>query len=300
MEIIADSLVKSFKSKVAVSGISFELVGKGCFGYLGPNGVGKTTTLRMLTSLLRPTSGKALIDGFDVMKEPRKALLRVGALIEDPQPYPWMDIGSFIDFAAGMHGIRITKSEIGEIAEKIKLPPLDSRCSTLSKGQKRRVILGALLAQDPDILILDEPSSGLDPAESVIFRNLIIELKKDKLIFLSSHILYEVTQICDYALFLNGGKIVERGSINELANRYKSGEIRVEFDREFDNRILDALKSQSLIVDYIMENKFTFLVEFDGDEIKRKEIVERLYPSGIKNIQDSRLGLEKAYEELIK
>ncbi len=193
MDIVLDEVSKKFGSSLVLDKVSMRLEGKGCFGYLGPNGAGKTTSMKVLTSLIRPDMGKASINGVDVAKDPVGAMKFVGALVEDPEPYSFMTGEQFISFAARIRGIERPPME--ELKKKLDLPPLEKKCNRLSKGQKRRVFLAAVMAQDPEVLILDEPTVGLDPAESVLFRNLIAELKKEKLVFFSSHLLYEVTQL---------------------------------------------------------------------------------------------------------
>ncbi len=129
--------------------------------------------MKILTSLIRPKGGSATINSVDVVRNPTRALKYVGSLVEDPEPYPFMTVREFITFAANIRGIR--NPPIDQLNHTLDLPPLGSKCSKLSKGQKRRVFLGAILAQDPEVLILDEPTAGLDPAESIIFRNLVTQ-----------------------------------------------------------------------------------------------------------------------------
>jgi ABC-2 type transport system ATP-binding protein len=300
MELAADNLVKQLGKTTALDGVSFKLEGKGCFGYLGPNGAGKTTTMKLFTNLLRPTSGRVMINGIDVTRAPATALKAVGSLVEEPEPYSFMTVREFMEFAARIRERNVDDVEMKRVSERLDLPPPDALCSKLSKGLKRRVFLAALLVQGTDILLLDEPSAGLDPAESVVFRNIILELKKEKLIFLSSHMLFEVTQVCDSVTFLNRGKIIETGSVGDLTRKYASKALRVEFTEHISTVALEKLKAEGTVSNFEAEGERVYLLRFDGKEETRKRLVDNLYPLGVRNIADAQLGLEQAYMELMK
>ena len=298
-ELIAESLSKNFGGFRALDEVSFKLEGNGCHGYLGPNGAGKTTTMKLFTTLLRPSRGKALVNGFEVSKHPTQALKSVGALIEDPEPYNFMTVQEFIEFAVKIRDENKTP-DLTHLNELLDLPPMDRKCSRLSKGQKRRVYIAALAAQDPEILILDEPSAGLDPAESVVFRNMIIQLKKERTVFLSSHLLYEVTQVCDSVLFVNKGKIVESGTVEELSKKFVSKALRVEFTTAIDESNVKGWQDRGLVSGYQKESDRAFVLDFDGREETRKALVDAAYSLGLRTIQDAKLGLEQAYLDLVK
>ncbi len=298
-ELIAERLGKEFGKFNAVKDVSFRLDGCGCFGYLGPNGAGKTTTMKLFSSLLRPSEGRALVNGFDVAGQRSLALKAVGSLIEDPEPYPYMTGREFIEFSVKVRD-QNRKADTKGLEEFLTLPPLDVKCSKLSKGQRRRVYLAALLAQDPDIFILDEPSAGLDPAESVVFRNTIMKLKKDRMIFLSSHLLYEVAQVCDYVMFINKGKIVEKGNVQEISKRFVSRALRVEFEPIAKEERLIELTRMGLVLGFDKEAERTYVLKFDGKDETRKAIVDELYRMGLRSVQDAQLSLEQAYLDLVK
>ena len=297
MDIVLDNVSKRFGNLTVLDRVSLDIEGKGCFGYLGPNGAGKTTSMKVLTSLIRPDTGTASINGFSVTKEPTKALKFVGSIVEDPEPYSSMNVREFITFAARIRGV--ADLHLDELTRLLDLPPLDSRCNKLSKGQKRRVLLGAVVAQTPEVLILDEPTAGLDPKESLIFRNMILSMKKEKLVLLSSHLLYEVTQLCDRVTFIDKGRIIASGGVEELARRFSPKSIKVEFARPLDEAEVAALRQRGLATGYSRESERTYVISFDGTEEGRERLVEEVVKLHIRTLQDAGLGLEQAYTELM-
>ncbi|EEZ93278.1 MAG: ABC transporter related protein [Candidatus Parvarchaeum acidiphilum ARMAN-4] len=223
MEIKVNNLTKRYPSKLALDNISFYHKGKGVIGYLGPNGAGKTTTFKILAGLLKPTSGSVFIDGFDVTKNLKKVLLNVGAVIESPEPDKFQTIKEALTMSGEFRGL--SKEDINHQIDKygklLELPPLNLRTGRLSKGQRQRVSLVAALIPEPSILLLDEPTSGLDPAERIKFKKLILSLKKDRLILISSHVIQEIKEVCDEIIFINNGKLLKEDSVKNLQKKYK-------------------------------------------------------------------------------
>jgi ABC-2 type transport system ATP-binding protein len=215
-------LSKSFGSIRAVDNVSFT-VGRGeVLGFLGPNGAGKSTTMKMITGFLTPTSGTAVVCGHDVLEEPVAVKRRLGYLPEGAPAYPDMTPMAFLDFVARIRGFKgeDKAKRIAVAADRVQLrevmyQPID----TLSKGFKRRVGLAQAMLHDPDVLILDEPTDGLDPNQKHEVRTLIGEMARDKAIIISTHILEEVDAVCTRAVIIARGKLVADGTPTELEAR---------------------------------------------------------------------------------
>ncbi|MCI4331534.1 MAG: ABC transporter ATP-binding protein [Thermoplasmata archaeon] len=269
-----EHLVKSFSGRRALDDVSFDLQGSRSVGYLGPNGAGKTTTLKLLVGLLRPSGGRVAIDGFDPQVDRKRALERVGALIETPEPYPQFTGREVIEYAGGFRGVGSAdlRDRIAHLQEALELPPLDQKVGRLSKGQRQRVVIAATLVADPPILLLDEPTSGLDPAERVRIRTLLLQLKKDHLILMSSHLLNEVTELCDEVIFLNQGKVVLRDSVEHLSARLTVRQVEVEFAEPVRPDQLSPLTA--LVHRFESMNERRYRLSFDGRDESRIRILQ--------------------------
>jgi ABC-2 type transport system ATP-binding protein len=214
-----ENLVKAFGAKRAVDGVSFAVERGEVLGFLGPNGAGKSTTMRMITGFIPPTSGKVTVGGYDVVEAPLQAKRLIGYLPEAAPSYPDMTVRGFLAFAAEMRGLdgEARKKAIGRAVERCFLASvLHQSIDTLSKGYKHRTCLAQALIHDPEVLILDEPTDGLDPNQKYEMRNLIRELGKSKAIIFSTHILEEVDAACTRAIIIDRGRIVASGTPDEL------------------------------------------------------------------------------------
>ncbi len=213
------NLCKTFGPIIAVDGVSFT-VGKGeVLGFLGPNGAGKSTTMKMITGFLTPTSGTVRVCGHDVQDEALAAKTRIGYLPEGAPAYQDMTPASFLAFIGQMRGFRgdALKRTVSETVEKVNLQSvLDQPIETLSKGFKRRVGLAQAILHDPDVLVMDEPTDGLDPNQKHEVRTLIRAMAQEKAIILSTHILEEVHAVCSRAMIIAKGKVVSDGTPAEL------------------------------------------------------------------------------------
>jgi ABC-2 type transport system ATP-binding protein len=208
-------LVKKFGSFTAVDHVSFSVQRGEVVGFLGPNGAGKSTTMKMVTGFLTPTSGTATVAGHDVVKEPLAVKEAVGYLPEGAPAYPDMTPESFLHFVADIRGLRGAerKRRVAEVVSKVHLEGvMRQSIETLSKGYKRRVGLAQAILHDPDVLIMDEPTDGLDPNQKHEVRTLIKEMAPRKAIVLSTHILEEVEAVCTRAVIISRGKLIFDGT----------------------------------------------------------------------------------------
>ena len=212
-------LRKDFGRFTAVADLSFTVKQGEVLGFLGPNGAGKSTTMKMITGFLTPTAGTAKICGFDILSQPIDAKKKIGYLPEGAPAYPDMNPEDFLNFISEIRGLHgdIKRKCVREVIEKVNLGNVAHQSiDTLSKGYKRRVGLAQAILHDPDVLILDEPTDGLDPNQKHEVRTLIKNMAKEKVIILSTHILEEVDAVCTRAIIIANGKIVADGTPEQL------------------------------------------------------------------------------------
>ncbi len=286
---------------LVLDGISFRYDGAGAIGYLGPNGAGKTTTLKILTGLLAPTSGEARLNGVDVRTDRKRALWDVGAVIETPEPYPSQTVRETMEMVGAFRGVPPGElaTEIPRLAQELNLPPLETRTGRISKGQRQRVVIAATLLGDPNLLILDEPTSGLDPAERILIRELLVRLKADHLILMSSHLMSEVTEICDQVIFLNRGKVALADRVDAVAERFRSRLVEVEFLQPIQPQQIAALGPPLRSVVALTPQRFR--IAFDGGDPDRAALLVRLQTlAPVVSYAPSGLALEDAYLQLIQ
>jgi ABC-2 type transport system ATP-binding protein len=217
-----EGLTKRYAHAVAVDHVSFS-VGKGqIVGFLGPNGAGKTTTMRMLTCFMPPSEGTATIAGFDVIKQPLEVKKRIGYLPETPPVYPDMEVGEYLQYVARIKGVpeKEVLKRSQEAAERCFVKDVYTKLiGKLSKGYRQRVGLAQAIIHNPEVLILDEPTSGFDPKQILETRDLIKSLAGDHTIVLSTHILQEVKAMCESLVIINKGKIATSGTMEDLTRR---------------------------------------------------------------------------------
>ena len=214
-----ENLVKTFGPKRAVDGVSFEVARGEVLGFLGPNGAGKSTTMRMITGFFPPSAGRISVGGHDVVDSPLEAKRLIGYLPEAAPSYPEMTVEGFLSFAAEMRGLdgAARRQAIQRVVDLCFLSSvLYQSIDTLSKGYKHRTCLAQALIHDPEVLVLDEPTDGLDPNQKHEVRNLIREISKTKAIIFSTHILEEVDAVCTRAIIIDRGRIVASGTPDEL------------------------------------------------------------------------------------
>ena len=222
-----ENLTKRYGPTLAVSDISLQVQKGEILGFLGPNGAGKTTTMRVITGYLPPSEGKVRVAGYDVVEEPLEAKRRTGYLPENPPVYPDMRVDEYLAFVARIKGVprREIKKRLDEISEKCAITDVRRRqIGKLSKGYRQRVGLAQALIHNPEVLILDEPTAGLDPKQIIETRELIRGLAGQHTVVLSTHILPEVSKTCQRVVVINEGKIVAAGSPDELTRRLQGFE----------------------------------------------------------------------------
>lgn len=217
-------LTKKYGERLAVDDISFEMEKGKIYGFLGPNGAGKSTTMNMITGYIAPTKGNVLINDISMLKQGIKAKKQIGYLPEIPPLYTDMSVYEYLCFAAELKGIRgreEKEEEIKRVIKKTSLTDVKERLiKNLSKGYRQRVGLAQAMLGNPEILILDEPSVGLDPKQIVEIRNIIKELGKDHTVILSTHILSEVSAVCDHIIIIAAGKVVANDTPEALVEKY--------------------------------------------------------------------------------
>ncbi len=227
-------LTKRYGRVTAVDDVSFRVERGEILGFLGPNGAGKTTTMRVLTGYMPATEGRALVAGFDVFDQPLEAKRRTGYLPETPPLYPDMTVREYLRFVAQIKGVapRDQRARVGAIMERTRIADVaDRHCGKLSKGYRQRVGLAQALLHNPDVLILDEPTAGLDPKQIIETRELIKGLAGNHTIILSTHILPEVSQTCQRVVIINKGRVVAVDTPENLTERLRASEtIYVQVD----------------------------------------------------------------------
>ena len=241
-----ESLTKRYGRATAVDGVSFRVEKGEILGFLGPNGAGKTTTMRILTCYLPPTGGTARVGGYDVYQEPMEVRRRVGYLPETPPLYPDMTVRDYLDFCAKIKGVSAgdRKGKVGDAIEKCRVGDVRTTLiGKLSKGYRQRVGLAQAILHNPDVLILDEPTAGLDPKQIIETRELIRGLGGDHTIILSTHILPEVAMTCGRVVIIDKGRVVAEDSPENLTRRLAgAGTLRLEVRGE-EIPVLDTVRA---------------------------------------------------------
>ena len=240
-------LTKKYGRHLALDDLSFTIEKGQIYGFLGPNGAGKSTTMNIMTGYISATEGEVLIDGHSILDEPEKAKRSIGYLPEIPPLYPDMTVMEYLNFVAELKKIPKDKrpAEVRKASTLVKLKDVSNRLiRNLSKGYKQRTGLAAAVLGFPDIIILDEPTVGLDPKQIIEIRQLIRKLAKDHIVILSSHILAEVQEICDYVLIISKGKLAASGTPNELEELSQGKdtiELTIKSNAETIQKILDKI-----------------------------------------------------------
>jgi ABC-2 type transport system ATP-binding protein len=298
-----NGLTKSFGPRKAIDNITFNAEKGEILGFLGPNGAGKTTTMRILSGYMPPTSGDARVAGFDVVDQSLEVRKRVGYLPETVPLYPDMTVFEYLKFMADLRHIKNAEDRVDEVVELVHMEDrIDSFISSLSKGMRQRIGLGQAILHKPDVLILDEPTIGLDPVQIVDVRNLIRELGKEHTILLSTHILSEAQQVCNRVMIINKGKIVVEDSPEHLQSRL-TGAQRVQLQVAGDDSGLEETVQRVPGVQILSYNAPGYL-EFETrpGEDKRAEVARAVVKAGydLLNFHSVTLSLEDIFMELTR
>lgn len=240
-------ITKEFGRVTAVDGITFSVAKGEVLGFLGPNGAGKTTTMRILTGFIPATRGTAVVAGHDILSQPLEAKRKIGYLPENPPLYPEMTVWDYLDFVARVKGVprERRKARIEESLERCSLTDVrDKLTGKLSKGYRQRVGLAQAMVHEPEVLILDEPTAGLDPKQINETRALIRSLGGDHTVVLSTHILPEVVMTCDRVVIINQGSVVAQGTTQGLIDRFRKAEELSVVVEGPEPEVLDAIRAQ--------------------------------------------------------
>ena len=243
MSIIVEQLTKTYSAQNAVNQVSFTAHKGEVLGFLGPNGAGKTTTMKILTCFIPQTSGTAKVCGFDTRAQAMQVRERIGYLPEHNPLYKDMYVKEYLTFVASLHRLPNAQAKVKEMIERTGLGVEQNKLiSALSKGYRQRVGLAQAMIHNPEVLILDEPTTGLDPNQLVDIRRLILEIAAEKTVILSTHIMQEVEALCNRVVIINNGELVANDTIDELRSRTK-GEtmVTVEFVEKTNENSLNTI-----------------------------------------------------------
>ncbi|MBV8475290.1 MAG: ATP-binding cassette domain-containing protein [Acidobacteria bacterium] len=313
--ITVKDLTKRYARTTAVDQISFSVEKGQIVGFLGPNGAGKTTTMRMLTCFLPPTSGNASIAGFDVLEQPLEVKKRIGYLPEMPPLYQEMGTSEYLKFVGRLKGLRGAElfARIDYVLERCAIGDVRNKLlGKLSKGYRQRVGLAQAILHNPDVLILDEPTAGLDPKQINETRDLIRSLAGDHTIILSTHILPEVEQTCQQVIIINRGKLVATDSVHNLQNRARGAEsVLVEVGSRngvldpaaVEKRLQQIPSTARVVAKQSRDNRHTFEVETAAkDGSTRADIARAIVESGwdLNELRPAAVSLEEVFLQLTK
>ncbi len=305
----AVNLTKKYGSFVALSGLNLKFEGAKCVGFLGPNGAGKTTTLKLFTDMIRPSAGHALINGIDVHENKRDALSSCTALIETPEIYPSLTPAEALSMIAEIRGVSSNERNIRieESLNEVKmLEWKDKKVGKFSKGMKQRVNIASVLISDPSIIMLDEPTTGLDPRGMSEVREIVKSLKrKNRLIFMSSHLLNEVTDVCDEVAMIDHGKLLVYDSILNVIQKFSengSNIIEVGFSRAIDENIMEKIGKLENVKATSKIDETNLRMEILGDIKVQEALFYELanMKIGVISFKPSSSALESTYLNMIK
>lgn len=295
MSIEGENISKLYGNQKALNGISFSVDKPEIVGFLGPNGAGKSTMMKILTTYIQPNDGIAKVNGFSTNEQLKEVQKSVGYLPEHNPLYLDMYIKEYLAFNANIY--KVTKERIEEVIELTGLTAeVNKKIGQLSKGYRQRVGLASALLHDPDVLILDEPTTGLDPNQLVDIRNLIKSIGKTKTVFLSTHIMQEVEAMCNRVIIIRKGEIVADKKLSELRDK-KEQTVIVEFDYRVEDAFLKKLPKVKKVEN---THDFVYEITFDTSEDMRSYVFDFAHDNQLKILQlnQKNASLESLFREL--
>lgn len=304
-----ENITKRYGNFTAVDGISFDIDEGEIVGFLGPNGAGKSTTMNMITGFIEPSDGRIIVDGYDISKKPQKAKRQIGYMPEGVPLYSDLTVKEFVAYMADLKGCekKTKKEEIKKVLEETGLTEVQNKLTkNLSRGYKQRVSMAGALVGNPKVIILDEPTVGLDPKQVTEIRTLIKNLGKKHTVILSSHILSEVSQICNRVIIINKGKIVAIDTPENLENKVVQNNVVYVTVEDPENK-MDSIKEKLnniKDIQFVVENEDKtkkYIIKGEKDIDLRKEIFETLAKEGITifEMKKADATLEDAFMKLI-
>ncbi|WP_127128324.1 gliding motility-associated ABC transporter ATP-binding subunit GldA [Pseudoflavitalea rhizosphaerae] len=299
MSIEVKGLTKNYGEQKAVNDVSFA-IGRGeIVGFLGPNGAGKSTTMKIITGYLAADAGQAVVCGIDVMERPLEAKAKIGYLPEANPLYFDMYVREYLDFIADVHKVQNKKQTIGKVIETVGLTPESKKkIGQLSKGYKQRVGLAAALIHDPEVLVLDEPTTGLDPNQILEIRELIRTLGVNKTVIFSSHILQEVEAICDRVVIINKGQLVADDSLTALRSRSNhTATLKVIFKEPLEAAWMERLSAVDK-VNRITPNEWELVCKDVQEANKQLMELALQHNLNIVSLQSGEQSLEEVFRSL--
>lgn len=297
MSITVKNITKTFGQQKALNNVSFSIKKGEIVGFLGPNGAGKSTMMRILTTYYKADSGDAEVNGHDVLTAERAVQESIGYLPEHNPLYLEMYVKEYLAFNADVY--KVPKSKIEEVIEQTGLTPeAHKKIGQLSKGYRQRIGLAAALLHDPEVLILDEPTTGLDPNQLIEIRKMIRDIGKEKTILLSTHIMKEVEAVCDRVIIINKGKLVADKKLEELREAEEQI-IEVEFDYRVEEQLLQQLPHVSKVTN---TGGFVYEIMFSTSTDMRPAVFDFAHDNQLKTLQLSRKNknLESLFTELTR
>ena len=300
-----EKLTMDFGFVRAVDNLSINVRQGKSVGFLGPNGSGKTTTIKIMTNLLKATSGKTYLMGVDVSKQPRKALSKIGTIVEVPEFYPFFTPTETLNYLGKLRGMRAAdiRKRSAEILQMVRLYECkDNRIGKFSKGMKQRLNIAQALLHEPELLILDEPTTGLDPRGMVEVREILNRLRAENYtLFMSSHLISEIQETCDSVAMIDNGKLLVYGSVENLSRIAVMNQIEVDLAEEPSKESLERVARFKDVKNVRIQSPLKMYIDFRGQPNSRNLLLREMLAAGMNvlSFNPHGLPLESLYMQLV-